>query len=77
MRALMATPFKPRLPPPAKHYLNANRDCLAAGKPPRFVNPRRDAELTPFLIVKRPAETNSQAHNHAAFAVGSGNSFIL
>jgi len=59
------------------YFLNANRDDLAAGKPPRFVNPRRGAGLTPIVIVTRPAETNLPAFNHATFAVHQGNSFIL
>jgi hypothetical protein len=58
-------------------FLNANRDSLAAGNPPRFVNPRCDVGLTPIVIVKRPAETNSPAFKHATFAVCSENSFIL
>ena len=58
-------------------FLNANSGRMGAGQPPRFVDPRRAAGLTPIPVVKSPPPTNSTPFTNGVFAVSEGYAFTL
>src|ERR1035441_2057664 len=59
------------------YCIKASSKRIAAGKPPRFVDPRRAAGLAPIVVLKSPAQTNSLSFTNVIFAVRQGNTFIL
>lgn len=59
------------------YFLDANRDRIAAGKPPRFVDAQRAAGLKPITVVKSVPPTNSPFFTNVCFAVCQGSTFTL
>ena len=59
------------------YFLNASSRRIAAGKPPRFVDPRRDTGLKSIAVLKSASQTNSLALTNGVFAVAKGNRFTL
>lgn len=59
------------------YFLHANAGRLAACKPPRFVDFRREAGLAPIPIVPSESKTNSPVCTNAVFAVCQADTFTL
>ena len=59
------------------YFLDASRNLIAAGKPPRFVDSRRADGLPPIPVLKSVPTTNSPAMTNAIFAVCQGSTFTL
>jgi hypothetical protein len=59
------------------YFLNASSKRIAAGKPPRFVNARRDAGFTPIAVLKSVPPPNSPAFTNVVFAICQGTTFTL
>lgn len=59
------------------YFLGANSRRLAAGKPPRFVDVRRQADLAPIPVVASTSNSNAPVGATNPFAVCHGGSFIL
>jgi hypothetical protein len=59
------------------YFLDASRRRLTAGRPPRFVGPKRDHGLQPISILPTIAMATNSLSTNLCCAVAKGNSFIL